>query len=124
MRSVLNGRVTNAAYVKPFLQYDLTKSIMFKVANITSMALKPVATPGNSTMYGTEFNGDLGYNGHRLFAGISYGVLFPFAAMSHPDTDPTNGVGFPFGGPNDPRGDNTGSASTAHSIQARLILAF
>ena len=34
---------------KPFLQYDLTKSIMFKVANITSFALKPIATPGNAS---------------------------------------------------------------------------
>jgi len=116
--------VTNAAYAKPFLQYDLTKSIMFKVANITSFALKPVATPGNSTMYGTEFNGDLGYSGHRLFAGISYGVLFPLGAMQHPVTDPTDGKGFPFGGPNDPLGDNTGSPTTAHVIQMRLILAF
>ena len=54
---------------------------MFKVANITSFAMKPVATPGNSTVYGTEFNGDLGYSSHRLFAGFSYGVLFPFVAL-------------------------------------------
>ena len=59
-------------------------------------------------MYGTEFNGDLGYNGHRVFAGFSYGVLFPFGAMAHPVNDPAKGgPGFPFGGPNDPRGDNT-----------------
>jgi uncharacterized protein (TIGR04551 family) len=121
----LVGAVSNAGYAKPFLQYDLTKSIMFKVANITSFALKPVATPGNSTMYGTEFNGDLGYNGHRVFAGISYGVLFPFGAMSHPETDPgQGGPGFPFGGSADPRGDNTDPASTAHTIQMRLILGF
>ncbi|HEY5927788.1 MAG TPA: TIGR04551 family protein [Kofleriaceae bacterium] len=120
----LVGAVTNAAYAKPFLQYDLTKSIMFKVANITSFALKPVATPGNSRMYGTEFNGDLGYNGHRIFAGISYGVLFPFAALSHPIADPAGGPGFPYGSPADPRGDNSGSATTAHTIQMRLILGF
>lgn len=122
----LVGAVTNAVYAKPFLQYDLTKSIMFKVANITSFALRPVATPGNSTVYGTEFNGDLGYSGHRLFAGISYGVLFPFGAMAHPATDSsTGGPGYPFGGPNDPRGDNTNDApGTAHTIQIRLILGF
>jgi len=121
----LYGAVTNAGYAKPFLQYDLTKSIMFKVANITSFALKPVATPGNSTMYGTEFNGDLGYNGHRVFAGFSYGVLFPFGAMAHPVTTPgSGGPGFPYGGPNDTRGDNTQGNTTAHTIQMRLILAF
>jgi uncharacterized protein (TIGR04551 family) len=122
----LVGAVSNAGYAKPFLQYDLTKSIMFKVANITSFALKPVATPGNSTMYGTEFNGDLGYNGHRVFAGFSYGVLFPFGALSHPVSDPVSsgGPGFPYGSSADPRGDNTGTATTAHTIQMRLILAF
>jgi uncharacterized protein (TIGR04551 family) len=121
----LVGAVTNAGYAKPFLQYDLTKSIMFKVANITSFAVKPVSTPGNSRMYGTEFNGDIGYNGHRMFAGFSYGVLFPFAALSHPVTDPASGgPGFPFGGPADTRGDNSGSGTTAHTIQMRLILAF
>ncbi len=121
----LVGAVTNAAYAKPFLAYDLTKSITFKVANITSFALKPVATPGNSTMYGTEFNGDLGYNGSRVYAGISYGVLFPFAALSHPVTDPAGGgPGFPYGSPSNAAGDNSGTAETAHTIQVRLILGF
>ena len=42
----LYGAVTNAAYAKPFLQYDITKSIMFKVSNVTSFALKPVVDAG------------------------------------------------------------------------------
>ena len=59
----LIGAVTNAAYVKPFLQYDLTKSITFKVVERHVVrAASPVATPGNSTMYGTEFDTDLGYH--------------------------------------------------------------
>jgi uncharacterized protein (TIGR04551 family) len=121
----LYGAVTNAAYAKPFLSYDLTKSIMFKVSNITSFALRPVATPGNSTMYGTEFNGDLGYNGHRLFAGISYGVLFPFSALSHPVTNVIDGgTGYGYG-PDTNTGDtNTGDATTAHTIQMRMVLGF
>jgi hypothetical protein len=97
---------------------------MFKVANITSFAMKPVATPGNSRMYGTEFNGDLGYNSNRIFAGFSYGVLFPFAALSHPINDPAGGgPGFPFG-PDATLGDNTGDAETAHTIQIRAVLSF
>jgi uncharacterized protein (TIGR04551 family) len=121
----LVGAVTNAAYAKPFLSYDLTKSIRFKVANITSFALKPVATPGNERMYGTEFNGDLGYNGHNLFAGISYGVLFPFAALNHPASDSSSGgPGFPYGNASSTTGDNSGTATTAHTIQMRLILGF
>lgn len=121
----LIGAVTNAAYAKPFLSYDLTRSIAFKVANITSFALKPVATPGNDTMYGTEFNGELTYTGQRLIASLAYGVLFPLGAMRHPIND-TNagGPGFPFGGPGDPVGNNTGEPTTAHMILARLVLPF
>jgi len=116
----LVGAVTNAAYVKPFLSYDITKSISFKVANITSFALKPIATPGNSTMYGTEFNSDIGYSSGGLFVGISYGVLFPFAALNHPgSTEET------FGFSNDALlGNNIKDAGTSHTIQSRLILSF
>lgn len=121
----LIGAVTNAAYVKPFVQYDLTKSITFKIANVTSFALKPIATPGNSLAYGTEFDTDLGYSANRIFAGISYGVLFPLGAMSHPANDPTaGGPGYGY-----PTTDSLGNAlpidpSTAHTIQARLVLTF
>ncbi|MGE0400134.1 MAG: TIGR04551 family protein [Kofleriaceae bacterium] len=122
----LIGAVTNAGYVKPTLSYELTKSIAFKVANITSFALRPIATPGNEVMYGTEFNGDIGYTSGGLYIGISYGVLFPFAAMAHPNvkegteenklgwgTDPVTLV------PN-----ISDSPGTAHTIQSKLILSF
>jgi uncharacterized protein (TIGR04551 family) len=121
----LYGAVTNAAYAKPFLQYDITKSIMFKVSNVTSFALKPVATPGNGEFYGTEFDGDIGYNGNHIFAGISYGILFPFGAMAHPTPDSTgttNGLGYGV----DAAGQSnaTGDAATSHTIQSRLVLTF
>lgn len=120
----LFGAVTNAAYGKPFLQYDLTKSITFKLSNITSFALKPVATPGNSSMYGTEFDADLGLATERVFAGISYGILFPFAAMNHPATDTSSGgPGYGFGTSPDGTTSNVGDAATAHAIQLRLVLA-
>jgi uncharacterized protein (TIGR04551 family) len=120
----LYGAVTNAVYVKPFLQYDVTRSITFKVSNVSSFALNPVATPGNARFYGTEFDSDLGYSTGKFFAGFSYGVLFPFAALAHPATEPgSGGTGFGFdnktGLP-----DNTGDPGTAHCIQMRLILAF
>ena len=115
----LVGAVTNAAYVKPFLQYDLTKSIMFKVSNVSSFALKQVATPGNSLMYGTEFDGDLGYASDRVYVGLSYGVLFPFGAMAHP-ADDTNAGGPGFGYSL----DNQKDADTAHVIQSRFVLTF
>lgn len=113
----LIGAVTNAGYVKPFLSYDLTKSIGFKVANITSFALKPVATPGNERMYGTEFNADIGYTAGGFHGGVSYGVLFPFGALSHPDgleDFKTNADGV----------SNIGDASTAHTIQFKAVLSF
>jgi uncharacterized protein (TIGR04551 family) len=119
----LIGAVTNAGYVKPFLGYDLTKSIGFKVANITSFALKPVATPGNETMYGTEFNADLGYSSGGFHGSVSYGVLFPFGALSHP-TDIPGYVRDP--ADNDPTtpDENVGDGGTAHTIQFKLILSF
>lgn len=122
----LIGAVTNAGYVKPFLSYDLTGSIMMKVANITSFALRPIATPGNDTMYGTEFNADLGYRSGGLNLGISYGVLFPFGAMNHPGDDPvTTAVEFPeYGVDPDTSASNVGTATTAHVIMSRLILSF
>jgi len=122
----LYGAVTNAAYAKPFLQYDITKSIMFKVSNVTSFALKPVATPGNGAVYGTEFDGDIGYNSGHIFAGISYGILFPFGAMAHPATDTANtgGTGLGYGTDAAGQSNATGDAGTSHTIQSRLVLTF
>lgn len=120
----LIGAVTNAGFVKPFLGYDLTQSIGFKVSNITSFALKPVATPGNSTMYGTEFDADLFYRNGGLSLGVSYGVLFPLGAMEHPD-DEVGGVNaYGFGVDPDTGATNVGTAGTAHTILSRLVLAF
>ena len=120
----LIGAVTNAGYVKPFLQYDVTKSVSFKVANVSSFALKRVATPGNDVMYGTEFDGDLGYQSGGLFVGVSYGVLFPLGAMNHPQDDPTNGAIFGYGMDPVTMQSNIRSADTAHVIQSRFVLAF
>ncbi len=121
----LIGAVTNAGYVKPSVQYDFTKSIGFKVANITSFALKPIATPGNSTMYGTEFNAELSYASGGLFVSLAYGVLFPLGAMNHPADDPLD-PSQKFGYGTDPVSglSNIKNADTAHTIQGRIVLAF
>jgi len=125
----LYGAVTNAAYFKPFLSYDLTKSIGFSVANISSLALDPVSTPGNSTFYGTEFDTSLSYHTDRMIATIAYGVLFPFGAMSHPaDTDANGnslgGPGFGYGTNPATMTPNTGDPSAAHYINVRMVLIF
>jgi len=118
----LIGAVTNAGFAKPFIGYDLTKSIAFRVSNVTSFALKPVATPGNSRMYGTEFDSEIYYQAGGLYLGFSYGVLFPFAALNHPGPDSAgNSFGF---ADDDLVGANIGGAATSHTIQSRLVLSF
>jgi uncharacterized protein (TIGR04551 family) len=112
----LLGAVSNAAYARPFLHYQLTPSLRLKVNNVTAAAVKPVATPGNSSLYGFEFDADLGYQGNGFSAGVAYGVLFPLGAMNHPD-----GAAFGF---DTGTVDNTGDAGTAHTIQFRLALQF
>jgi uncharacterized protein (TIGR04551 family) len=120
----LIGAVSNAAYFKPFLQYDVTKSISFKVANVTSFALRTVATPGHDSLYGTEFDGDLGYTNGGLFIGVSYGVLFPFAALNHPADVIVDGVQQKYGFTNGADVTNVRDAETAHIVQSRIVLAF
>jgi uncharacterized protein (TIGR04551 family) len=124
----LIGAVTNAGYIKPFIQYDVTRSIGFRIANISSFALRRVATPGHDVMYGTEFNGELGYASGGLFVGLAYGVLFPLGAMNHPADDPNNPLqrfGFTgYADPANPDTSNVKSAETAHLINARVVLAF
>ncbi len=118
------GAVSNAVYIKPYLSYDITKSIGFKVSNISSFAMKPVATPGNAAMYGTEFDGELGYNTGTMHAGISFGVLFPFGALAHPVDDANTGGTFGYGTDPVTMLPNTGDPGTAYAIQTRLVLKF
>lgn len=120
----LIGSVSNAVYSKPFMSYALTRTIGLKVANVTSFAIRPVSTPGNATMYGTEFDADLGYSSGSFHAGLAYGVLFPLSAMNHPD--PTDSDD-PFTYDDDitgVEGDNTGDAGNAHTLQMRLVVKF
>jgi uncharacterized protein (TIGR04551 family) len=114
----LLGTVTNATYFKPKASYDITKSIRMTLQSIVSFANVPVATPGNGSMYGVEFDADVGYENEGFFAGISYGVLFPLSAMDHPFDDPDGG------GPGFGYGTNAGDAETAQTIQTRLMLKF
>jgi uncharacterized protein (TIGR04551 family) len=114
----LLGTVTNATYAKPSFTYDLTKRIALSGAGILSFANKPVATPGNSSLYGLELDASLGYSNKGFFAGLYYGVLFPFGALDHPDDlSGQGGPGFGFG-------TNVGDADTAQTIQTRLVLQF
>jgi uncharacterized protein (TIGR04551 family) len=113
----LLGTVSNATYLKPSLDWKIGGGFRAKGAGIVSFANVPVATPGNSEMYGIELNADFGYEKNGFFAGIAYGVLFPLAAMNHPTAGAQDGPGFGFG-------TNAGDAETAQTIQSRLILSF
>ncbi len=108
----LLGTVTNATYFKPTLAYKLTSGFTFRAQTVVSFANVPVATPGNSLMYGVELDGDLGYENTRegFFAGVSYGVLFPLGAMDHP-SDLFSA-------------ESAGDAETAQTFQTRLVLKF
>jgi len=114
----LLGAVTNAIYVRPSFSYDITDRFRMKIQNVTSFVHKRVSTPGNGTMYGIEFDGDVEYHNDGFSAGIAYGVLFPLGAMDHPDSVPeiTGGPGFNYGDVDD--------AETAQTIQMRLMLQF
>lgn len=114
----LIGSVSNAVYFRPWLSYELTESITFRGQQVTAAALRPVATPGNSAMWGLEFDADLGYTGNGFHAGIAYGLFLPLGAMNHPIENSLEG------GPGFDYGINAGDAGNAHSIQARFAVEF
>lgn len=118
----LIGAVSNAIYFRPRMSYQLTKSITFRAQNVTSAAMKSVSTPGNDTFWGTEFDGDLGYDAGGFHMGLAYGVLFPLAAMDHPegDNDGNPNTGFPYGS----NLENAGVSGNAHTFQFRLGIEF
>jgi len=108
------GAVTNATYIKPSLRYNVTDRFSFKAQVITSFANVPVATPGNSSIYGVEIDGDLGYSNVRegFFAGISYGVFFPLNALDHPSNLPVFA------------NETQTGATTPQTVQGRFVLKF
>jgi uncharacterized protein (TIGR04551 family) len=108
----LVGAVTNAVYGRPFVTYDVTKSITAKLWNVTSAAVRPSATPGNSLWYATEFDADVAYHWNGISVGLMGGALFPFSAEEHPLSSPLYTAG------------NQGDPQSAYTIMTRMILAF
>jgi uncharacterized protein (TIGR04551 family) len=82
------GAVSNATYFKGNIAYDVVESFGARLDLIHSIANVPVATPGNNLNYGLELDINVGYHNddEGFYAGVTYGVLFPFDAMSHPAT--------------------------------------
>jgi uncharacterized protein (TIGR04551 family) len=113
----LLGSVSNAIYGKGSFTYDLSSKFQVRGAGILSAAHRKEATPGNSDLYGVEFDADVGYHNGGFFAGLSYGLYLPMGAMDHPG-DPSDGSeSFGFGVVDQ-------SADTAQTIQTRLVLQF
>lgn len=107
------GAVTDATYFKPGVSYDIVDNFGARVDLMYALANHPVAYPGNSANLGLEIDAQLMYKNEEegFYAGLVYGVLFPFSALGLP-------------------GDIYGaqfakeSPDIAQTFQARLIVKF
>lgn len=104
------GAVNNAAYFKPGVSYDIVDNFGARVDVMYAMAANPVGYPGNSYNLGLEIDAALMYKNEEegFYAGLVYGVLFPFAALNYPAELFTV----------------ANQASTAQTFQARLYVKF
>jgi len=89
------GTVSNAIYFKPSIAYWLDldsrkeNDVGISGSVIYSIAPVPVSTPGNSMNYGVELDLGLHYRNQRenIFAGATWGIFWPMAALSRPMVD-------------------------------------
>ena len=85
------GTVTNTYYVKPQIAYwfDLMNSrqVGLNASFVYSLAQVAVATPGNATNLGLEMDLGATYRNtaEGFYAGVTWAVFFPFAALNRPD---------------------------------------
>ncbi len=106
------GTVTNATYFRPSVWYDLIDQLSARLDVIYSIANVPVSYPGNSANLGLELDATLMYHNDRegFYAGLAYGVLFPFGALNIPGT--IYGAAF------------NHDASAAQTFQGRIVVKF
>jgi len=80
------GTVNNATYFKPGVSYDIVDNFGARVDIMYAIANRPVAYPGNSYNLGLEIDAQLMYKNEEegFYAGLVYGVLFPFAGLGLP----------------------------------------
>ncbi len=107
------GTVSNATYFKPGVSYDIIDNFGARVDLMYALANHPVGYPGNSYNLGLEIDGQLMYKNEEegFYAGLVYGVLFPFAALGIPGD--IYGTQYQKSSPN-----------IAQTFQARLIVKF
>jgi uncharacterized protein (TIGR04551 family) len=107
----LLGTVANATYFKPWVQFEWLETLGAKLDFIYSLTHQKVAFPGNSHNLGLELDLDLYYQNVEdgFYAGVQYGVLFPFGALDRPESI---------------YGSDAKNAEVAQTLQARLIVKF
>lgn len=107
------GTVNNATYFKPGVSYDIVDNFGARVDLMYALANRPVAYPGNSYNLGLEIDAQLMYKNEEegFYAGLVYGVLFPFSALGLP-----SGIYTPQFAKDSP--------DIAQTFQARLIVKF
>lgn len=81
------GTVTDAVYIKPFVQYDLFEgdrdALAGRLELMYARALQSEATPGNNPNLGVEIDVKLFYEEKGVFfAGFDWGILFPLKGMN------------------------------------------
>jgi len=84
------GSVTNAWYVKPYIQYDLFNApdaaIGGRLDILYARALEPSAYPGESADLGLELDAKIFFASENKFYGdVTFGILFPGDAFALKD---------------------------------------
>lgn len=88
-REILGG-VTDATYVKPTVNYDITEGLGANLAIIYSQANSSGTTPTGNKPLGIEIDAAINYLSDDGFvASLAYGVLFPLSGLDQ-ITDPAN----------------------------------
>jgi uncharacterized protein (TIGR04551 family) len=105
------GTVYNATYFKPGVSYDIVDNFGARVDILYAMANRPVGFPGNGRNLGLEIDAQLLYKNEEegFYAGLMYGVLFPFDALHFPT---------------EIFGQFNNQAGIAQTFQARLYVKF
>ncbi|MBU1239691.1 hypothetical protein KKF84_03940 [Myxococcota bacterium] len=105
------GTVYNATYSKVSFLYNQNQW-RFGVHGVLPFANEPVATMGNSRLYGAELDADFSYVSPdgSFVIGIAYGMFYPLDAMKRPASIYS--------------ADYAADPSMAHFLQGRILIRF
>jgi uncharacterized protein (TIGR04551 family) len=81
------GTVTDAWYVKPTIQYNVTEGFGLRLSAIYSAAVNTLQWPGQTSPLGLEFDFDIFYKSEEfLYASLGYGGFIPFSGLKDATT--------------------------------------